>query len=170
MNTYRIEIIQHLSIIHSTYLHSVKNIDQNNCCGQKPNKSPNVGWYFLCLLKNNIRIFLSWLSLRSSKIILIPKIVEFSINSLMQWTSQGLKQTASIPSSLGAVCIPIFLPLTVLFLISLSRSPDASVLQWPPSLPSYNQLLDPLAPVLLLGWIALHVLLYHLPCGKVRRD
>uniref|UniRef100_H2M4P1 Delta(14)-sterol reductase TM7SF2 n=1 Tax=Oryzias latipes TaxID=8090 RepID=H2M4P1_ORYLA len=70
--------------------------------------------------------------------------------------------------TLGAVCIPIFLPLTVLFLIGLSRSPEASVLQWPPSLPSYNQLLDPLAPVLLLGWIALHILLYHLPLGKVR--
>uniref|UniRef100_A0A7N8YQB1 Delta(14)-sterol reductase TM7SF2 n=1 Tax=Mastacembelus armatus TaxID=205130 RepID=A0A7N8YQB1_9TELE len=69
--------------------------------------------------------------------------------------------------SLGAVCIPIFLPLTVLFLICVSQSPEASVLQWPPPLPSTGQLWEPLAPVLLLGWIALHALLYMVPLGKV---
>lgn len=68
---------------------------------------------------------------------------------------------------LGAVCIPIFLPLTVLFLICVSQSPEASVLQWPPRLPSTDQLWDPLAPILLLGWIGLHALLYLMPLGKV---
>lgn len=67
----------------------------------------------------------------------------------------------------GAVCIPTFLPLTVLFLISVNQSPEASVLQWPPSLPSTDQLWDPLAAVLLLGWITLHALLYLMPLGKV---
>lgn len=67
----------------------------------------------------------------------------------------------------GAICIPVFLPLTVLYLICMSRSPEASVLQWPPPLPSIDQLWDPLAPVLLLGWIALHALLYLMPLGKV---
>ncbi|XP_077403124.1 delta(14)-sterol reductase TM7SF2 [Vanacampus margaritifer] len=69
--------------------------------------------------------------------------------------------------TLGAVCIPVFLPLTVLFLICVSRSPDAALLQWPPPLPSLDQLWDPLAPLLLLGWIALHAFLYLLPVGKV---
>ena len=69
----------------------------------------------------------------------------------------------------GAICIPIFLPLTVLFLICVSRSPEASVLQWPPPLPSTDQLWDRLAPVVLLSWIALHALLYLMPLGKVRR-
>ncbi|XP_057677937.1 delta(14)-sterol reductase TM7SF2 isoform X2 [Corythoichthys intestinalis] len=69
--------------------------------------------------------------------------------------------------TLGAVCIPIFLPLTVLFLICVSRSSDAALLQWPLPLPSLDHLWDPLAPVLLLGWIALHAFLYMLPFGKV---
>ncbi|KAM4726171.1 delta(14)-sterol reductase TM7SF2 isoform 2-T2 [Anableps anableps] len=69
--------------------------------------------------------------------------------------------------TLGAVCIPIFLPLTVLFLICVSQSPEASVVQWPPQLPSTDQLWDPLAPMLLLGWIGLHALLYLMPLGKV---
>ncbi|XP_049599330.1 delta(14)-sterol reductase TM7SF2 [Syngnathus scovelli] len=69
--------------------------------------------------------------------------------------------------TLGAICIPIFLPLTVLYLICVSRSPDAALLQWPPPLPSLDQLWDPLAPYLLLGWIALHALLYLLPLGKI---
>lgn len=67
----------------------------------------------------------------------------------------------------GAICIPTFLPLTVLFLTCVSRSPEASVFQWPPSLPSTDQLWDPLAPVVLLGWIALHALVYLMPIGKV---
>uniref|UniRef100_A0A8C5E4T9 Delta(14)-sterol reductase TM7SF2 n=1 Tax=Gouania willdenowi TaxID=441366 RepID=A0A8C5E4T9_GOUWI len=66
-----------------------------------------------------------------------------------------------------AVCIPVFLPLTVLFLVCVSRSPDASVCQWPPPLPFMEELWDPLAPVLLLGWMALHALLYLMPVGKV---
>lgn len=69
----------------------------------------------------------------------------------------------------GAVCIPIFLPLTVLFLICVSQSPEASVLQWPPQLPSINQLWDPLASVVLLTWIGLHALLYLMPFGKVQK-
>uniref|UniRef100_A0A3Q2ECN1 Delta(14)-sterol reductase TM7SF2 n=1 Tax=Cyprinodon variegatus TaxID=28743 RepID=A0A3Q2ECN1_CYPVA len=68
--------------------------------------------------------------------------------------------------TLGAVCIPVFLPLTVLFLIGVSQSPEASVFQWPPKLPSTDQLWDPLAPMLLLGWIGLHALLYFMPFGK----
>lgn len=62
----------------------------------------------------------------------------------------------------------------VLYLISVSRSPEASMLQWPPPLPSTDQMWDPWAPVLLLGWIALHAVLYFMPLGKVwhrwRRD
>ncbi|XP_068457066.1 delta(14)-sterol reductase TM7SF2 [Clinocottus analis] len=69
--------------------------------------------------------------------------------------------------ALGALCIPVSLPLTVLFLMAASRSPEAGVLQWPPALPSRDQLWDPAAPVLLLGWIALHALLYLMPLGKV---
>ncbi|CAG01584.1 unnamed protein product, partial [Tetraodon nigroviridis] len=67
----------------------------------------------------------------------------------------------------GALFIPTFLPLTVLFLISVSRSSEAGVLRWPPPLPSSEQLWDPRAPVLLLGWISLHVFLYFMPLGKV---
>lgn len=67
----------------------------------------------------------------------------------------------------GALFIPTLLPLTVLFLISVSRSSEASVLCWPPPLPSAEQLWDPLAPALLLGWISLHVVLYFMPLGKV---
>lgn len=67
----------------------------------------------------------------------------------------------------GAICIPTLLPLTVLFLISMSRSPEASVFQWPPSLPSADQLWAAQAPVVLLVWIALHALIYLMPIGKV---
>lgn len=69
--------------------------------------------------------------------------------------------------TLGAVCIPVFLPLTVLFLIGASRSPSASLLQWPPELPSAERLWDPQALTLLLGWIGLHAALYLLPLGKM---
>ncbi|XP_061904146.1 delta(14)-sterol reductase TM7SF2 isoform X1 [Entelurus aequoreus] len=69
--------------------------------------------------------------------------------------------------TLGAVCIPIFLPLTVLFLVCVSRSPEAAVLQWPPPLPTIDQLWDPLAALLILSWISLHAVLYLLPFGKV---
>uniref|UniRef100_A0A3P8WBU3 Delta(14)-sterol reductase TM7SF2 n=1 Tax=Cynoglossus semilaevis TaxID=244447 RepID=A0A3P8WBU3_CYNSE len=62
---------------------------------------------------------------------------------------------------------PIFLPLTVLSLICLCQSPEASVFQWPPPLPSTERLWNPVAPVILLGWLALHALLYLLPLGKV---
>lgn len=67
----------------------------------------------------------------------------------------------------GAICIPTFLPLTVLFLIAVSRSPEASVFHWPPPLPSADQLWAPLAPVVLMGWVALHALIYLMPIGKV---
>lgn len=69
--------------------------------------------------------------------------------------------------TLGAVCIPLLLPLTVLLLIGVSRSPTASLFQWPPAFPSPDQLWHPLAPVLLLGWIGLHAALYFLPLGKM---
>lgn len=87
--------------------------------------------------------------------------------------SQSVKQRSSSTTerdfggTLGATCIPIFLPLTVLYLISVVRSPAASVLQWPPPLPPTGHLWAPVAPALLLGWITLHVFLYLLPCGKV---
>uniref|UniRef100_A0A672QGJ8 Uncharacterized protein n=1 Tax=Sinocyclocheilus grahami TaxID=75366 RepID=A0A672QGJ8_SINGR len=70
--------------------------------------------------------------------------------------------------ALGATCIPVFLPLTVLYLLSVCRSPAASVLQWPPPLPPPAQLWDPLATVLVVGWITLQSFLYLLPIGKVR--
>lgn len=69
----------------------------------------------------------------------------------------------------GATCIPVLLPLTVLYLLSVCRSPAASVLQWPPPLPPIAQLWDPLAAVLIAGWITLQSFLYLLPVGKVRR-
>ncbi|XP_034033662.1 delta(14)-sterol reductase TM7SF2 [Thalassophryne amazonica] len=69
--------------------------------------------------------------------------------------------------TLGAVCIPILLPLTVLFLMSVSRSSEAAVFRWPPPFPSADQLWDPLAPVILLGWIILQAFLYVLPLGTV---
>lgn len=75
--------------------------------------------------------------------------------------------TFSSHLSSGAVCIPLLLPLTVLLLIGVSRSPTASLFQWPPAFPSPDQLWHPLAPVLLLGWIGLHAALYFLPLGKV---
>lgn len=80
-----------------------------------------------------------------------------------------LPPAAMTPNCLasGAICIPTLLPLTVLFLISMSRSPEASVFQWPPSLPSTDQLWAPQAPLVLLGWVALHALLYLMPIGKV---
>uniref|UniRef100_A0A673JTI6 Delta(14)-sterol reductase TM7SF2 n=1 Tax=Sinocyclocheilus rhinocerous TaxID=307959 RepID=A0A673JTI6_9TELE len=69
--------------------------------------------------------------------------------------------------ALGATCIPVFLPLTVLYLLSVCRSPAASVLQWPPPLPPAAHLWDPLAAVLIVGWITLQSFLYLLPMGKV---
>lgn len=91
----------------------------------------------------------------------------FAVISQSSWTVLPSHRliSSSVPS--GAVCIPVFLPLTVLFLICVSQSPEASILQWPPCLPSADQLWDPLAPILLLGWIGLHALLYLLPLGKV---
>lgn len=69
--------------------------------------------------------------------------------------------------TLGATCIPVFLPLIVLYLLSVCRSPAANVLQWPPVLPHTAQLWDPLSPFILLGWMALQTFLYLLPLGKV---
>ncbi|KAI2659789.1 hypothetical protein H4Q32_022318 [Labeo rohita] len=69
--------------------------------------------------------------------------------------------------SLGATCIPVFLPLTVLYLLSVCRSPAASVLQWPPPLTPAAHLWDPLAAVLIVGWITLQSFLYLLPIGKL---
>ncbi|XP_062341661.1 delta(14)-sterol reductase TM7SF2 [Osmerus eperlanus] len=69
--------------------------------------------------------------------------------------------------TLGATCIPVFLPLTVLYLLCVCRSPAASVLQWPPLLPPASQLWDPLALLLILGWVVFQSFLYLLPMGKV---
>lgn len=77
---------------------------------------------------------------------------------------------SSFPIYPGATCIPVFLPLTVLYLLSVCRSPAASVLQWPPPLPPAPQLWDPLAVVLVAGWMTLQSFLYLLPVGKVRRS
>ncbi|KAM9789083.1 delta(14)-sterol reductase TM7SF2 [Neosynchiropus ocellatus] len=68
---------------------------------------------------------------------------------------------------LGSLCIIIFLPLTVLLLISVSQSAEAGLLQWPPAVPSADQLWDPLAALLLTGWVVFHAVLYFLPVGKV---
>uniref|UniRef100_A0A3B3QJK6 Delta(14)-sterol reductase TM7SF2 n=1 Tax=Paramormyrops kingsleyae TaxID=1676925 RepID=A0A3B3QJK6_9TELE len=69
--------------------------------------------------------------------------------------------------TLGATCIPVFLPLTVLYLLSVSRTPGAALLQWPPPLPPASQLWDPVAAALVLGWLTLQIVLYLLPVGKV---
>ncbi|CAL8362997.1 unnamed protein product [Lota lota] len=86
-----------------------------------------------------------------------------------QSTKRRFSQTTEreFGGTIGASCIPIFLPLLVLYLLSISRSPGASILQWPPRLPPTSALWDPLAPALLLGWFTLHVFLYLLPLGKV---
>lgn len=68
---------------------------------------------------------------------------------------------------LGATCIPIFLPLTVLYLLSVCRSPQATVLVWPPPLPHTDFLWDPVAGAITVGWIGLQSFLYLLPVGKV---
>uniref|UniRef100_A0A4W5MVH7 Delta(14)-sterol reductase TM7SF2 n=1 Tax=Hucho hucho TaxID=62062 RepID=A0A4W5MVH7_9TELE len=57
----------------------------------------------------------------------------------------------TLDESNSATCIPVFLPLTVLYLLCVCLSPAASVLQWPPVLPTTAQLWDPLAPVLILA-------------------
>lgn len=101
-----------------------------------------------------------------------PKIIRINVFVFIWWFDLILSPTTT-PSDLtcthlpGALFIPTLLPLTVLFLIAVSRSPEASVLCWPPPLPSAEQLWDPLAPGLLLGWITLHAVLYFMPLGKV---
>uniref|UniRef100_A0AAY4CL65 Delta(14)-sterol reductase TM7SF2 n=1 Tax=Denticeps clupeoides TaxID=299321 RepID=A0AAY4CL65_9TELE len=77
----------------------------------------------------------------------------------------SLSLSLSLPA--GATLIPVFLPLTVLYLLSVCRSPGASVLQWPPPLPPTAHLLDPVAPVIIAVWVALQGFLYLLPVGKV---
>ncbi|XP_062393209.1 delta(14)-sterol reductase TM7SF2 [Sardina pilchardus] len=69
--------------------------------------------------------------------------------------------------TLGATCIPVFLPLTVLYLLSVCRSPAASVLQWPPPLPHATFLWDPVALAIVVGWMLLQSFLYLLPIGKL---
>ncbi|XP_062870099.1 delta(14)-sterol reductase TM7SF2 [Trichomycterus rosablanca] len=87
-----------------------------------------------------------------------------------------MKQNKSKPShsterefggAAGAACILVFLPLTVLVLLSVCLSEDAAVLRWPPHLPSTSHLSDPRAPPIIVLWIITHVLLYLLPLGKV---
>ncbi|XP_026863809.1 delta(14)-sterol reductase TM7SF2 [Electrophorus electricus] len=69
--------------------------------------------------------------------------------------------------TLGATCIPVFLPLTVLYLLSVCQSPGAIVVQWPPPLPPSTHLWHPWVPAIIGGWIALQVFLYLLPVGKI---
>ncbi|KAG9263228.1 delta(14)-sterol reductase [Astyanax mexicanus] len=68
---------------------------------------------------------------------------------------------------LGATCIPVFLPLTVLYLLSVCRTPSGALLQWPPPLPHPAFLWDPLAAVIITGWIGLQSALYQFPVGRV---
>lgn len=68
--------------------------------------------------------------------------------------------------TLGALCLPVLLPLTVLYLLLSCRTPDASLLP-PPPLPPPAQLWLPETLLLLLGWGALQGGLYLLPIGKV---
>ncbi|XP_066575066.1 delta(14)-sterol reductase TM7SF2 [Amia ocellicauda] len=68
--------------------------------------------------------------------------------------------------TLGAVCLPVLLPVTVLYLLSVCCSPSASLLQWPPPLPSPAQLWQPKALAIVLGWLGLQGVLYLLPVGK----
>ncbi|KAG5843447.1 hypothetical protein ANANG_G00151040 [Anguilla anguilla] len=92
-----------------------------------------------------------------------------SRNTEMKLDKQRSRHTTEreFGGTLGATCIPVLLPLTVLYLLSVCRSPGASLLQWPPPLPPTSQLWDPVAPMLLLGWLALQSFLYMLPVGKV---
>ncbi|KPP64918.1 delta(14)-sterol reductase-like [Scleropages formosus] len=69
--------------------------------------------------------------------------------------------------TLGATCIPIFLPLIVLYLLCVSHTPGGALLQWPPPLPPAALLRDPAAIAMVLGWMALQIFLYLLPVGKV---
>lgn len=67
----------------------------------------------------------------------------------------------------GAACLPVFLPLTVLYLLSVCRTPDGALLRWPPSLPNPASLWDPHTAAILTGWLGLQSALYLLPVGKV---
>ncbi|KAL7848530.1 hypothetical protein AOLI_G00232480 [Acnodon oligacanthus] len=69
--------------------------------------------------------------------------------------------------TLGAACIPVFLPLMVLYLLSVCRTPGGALLQWPPPLPHSTFLWDPVAAAIMVGWIGLQSALYLLPVGKV---
>ncbi|XP_069036304.1 delta(14)-sterol reductase TM7SF2 [Lepisosteus oculatus] len=69
--------------------------------------------------------------------------------------------------TLGALCLPALLPLSVLYLLSACDTPGARLLQWPPPLPGPAQLWHPHALAVALGWLALQGALYLLPLGKV---
>ncbi|XP_066507834.1 delta(14)-sterol reductase TM7SF2 isoform X2 [Hoplias malabaricus] len=69
--------------------------------------------------------------------------------------------------TLGAGSIPVFLPLLVLYLLSVCRSPSGALQQWPPPLPHSSFLWDPVATVIVVGWIGFQSALYLLPWGQV---
>ncbi|XP_026767871.3 delta(14)-sterol reductase TM7SF2 isoform X1 [Pangasianodon hypophthalmus] len=69
--------------------------------------------------------------------------------------------------AIGAACLIVLLPLTVLFLLSVCVSAEGAVLRWPPPLPPHSDLYDPRAVFIIAVWISAHILLYMLPVGKV---
>uniref|UniRef100_UPI00398EDC5E delta(14)-sterol reductase TM7SF2 isoform X2 n=1 Tax=Pristiophorus japonicus TaxID=55135 RepID=UPI00398EDC5E len=68
---------------------------------------------------------------------------------------------------LGALFLPALLPCTVLYLLLTCRAKDASVLSFPPPLPSPSELWDLDAFLIVLGWFSLQAALHMLPLGKV---
>ncbi|XP_039625270.1 delta(14)-sterol reductase TM7SF2 [Polypterus senegalus] len=68
---------------------------------------------------------------------------------------------------LGAVCLPVILPLTVLYLLLAVRTFDGGILNFPPPLPSLPELWCPTSFLFVVGWVALQALLYLLPLGKI---
>ncbi|KAG7322756.1 hypothetical protein KOW79_014102 [Hemibagrus wyckioides] len=69
--------------------------------------------------------------------------------------------------AIGAACLIVLLPITVLFLLSVCVSEEGAVFHWPPALPHQSDLCDPRAVFIITGWICTHILLYLLPVGKV---
>lgn len=68
---------------------------------------------------------------------------------------------------LGAAVLPALLPSTVLYLLLVCRTEQASLFSLPLPLPSLPSLWDPQDLALVLGWIGLQAALYVLPTGKL---
>lgn len=86
--------------------------------------------------------------------------------------SEGVLQPPFQPPacffSAGAAVLPALLPSTVLYLLLVCRTEQASLFSLPLPLPSLPSLWDPQDLALVLGWIGLQAALYVLPTGKVR--